>query len=719
MPDVLSPTSAFGSSADGYQEQSPTGFGINSPDLDPKTIKPKRRAISDVNHIFRIVGDLQMARREQNEKNGRIQSKLNSERPYDEAALKNEGLEYKSNFSTKPLSTTVGKVAARLTKSLQAARFLTAASLPESVPDSKKKSEAFRGKITDLIRKWPGWQNFCEEVATEDAVFGWATAAWLDEYSWKPEFFRQDRAFLPDGTKQTVDSVQFIAFLQYLMPHELAQFIENPKSAKTAGWEVENVVESINAARPQSIPAAQSAPYTDFRRLEDAIRESSVSLSLISGAKTIMLWHVFAVEIDGKVSHYIGDGNSKKLLFQKEDRFENTSECLALLSYEKAATLMGSKGIGREIYELSNALDRARNEAVDRLQLSGKIIVQGPANQIARFKLTVVGNVVLIPEGFTISQNRVEASVDEFLALENKLTQLLDQIAGGVTPKEFDRERVTTAEVNAYLSREEEKRDEITARFVTQFASGVITGMQRRIVSKKVRDEDAKRLREELLQIMSEEELEMLADQPALRTVEDFTMQEAQKIALIAQESRNDPLYDHRKVEEKKLTVLFGPDFANEVLLPENDPTVTAEQSRQQQLENTVLTQGQPVAVSPRDAHDVHIEVLKQALAPLAQQVGQQPNAEGLAVMQNLVQHWAEHFNFLQTSAIPKEQLAAMQKELTTVAQQIGEMQAQVEMQMQQQVQAEQELMTDPVAAGQRIAATEAAIAEQQAAPAA
>lgn len=663
-------------------EQAPTGSGVNSPGLTPGSTKPKRRAISDGAHIFRIIGDLQMARRQQNEKNGRIQAKLNSERPYNDNQLDAEGLGYKSNVSTKPLATTVGKVSSRLTKAVESSRYLTASSLPDSFPDAKKKTELFRSEATNLIRNWPGWYNFVNESFHEDAVFGWATVAWLDEYAWKPKFFRQDRAYMPDGTKQTVDAVPFIAFQEYVYPYELASMIENREAAEKAGWNIVHTVDSINNARVPSIPSAQAAPYTDFRRYEDAIRESSVSLSLMAGAKQIMLWHALAVEIDGRVSHYIADGNSQKVLFEKEDRYDSIKDCLAVLTYEHAQTLMGSKGIGREVYELAGALDRSRNEMLDRLQMSGKVFVRGPENKIQRFKLHVIGNIAIIGNDFEIAQVKIDPAVNEFLALEQQLTAILDQIAGGVTPRTFERERVTKAEVDLFASREEERRDDITTRAVRQFAE-VISTMQRRAYNPRVKDADAKASRERLLRYMSEEELEFLRTQPAIRTVEDYTMSEAQKIVLIAQEGAANPLYDHRKLEHKKLSVLMTPEFADDVLLPENDPTVTAEQARAQLLENALLEQGREMPVSPRDAHDVHLQVLKQGVAPVAQAAGG-GDAGAIAALEQYVKHWEGHLEALLQSGADKTALAPEVQQLKEVAQHLGELQAQAQAQMQQ-----------------------------------
>lgn len=668
-----------------YDGTLPTDSGINPAGLVPdgKNNKTRNRAISDVGHIFTIIGTLEMARREQNAKNGRIQAKLNSERPYEESELKAEGLDYKSNFSTKPLSTTVGKVSSRLTKAIQASRYLTAAELPDSVPDAKKKTELFRREFTNTLRRWPGWYDFCNKVNAEDSTFGWCAVTWLDETSWKPVFFRQDQSFFPDGTKQSPDSMQFAAFLQSVFPHELAEFIRNRSAAETAGWEIDNTVESINSAKPPSIPSAGAAPYTDVRLYEDAIRESSVSLSLVGGAKQVRLWHVLATEIDGKISHYIADGNTKKLLFSKEDRFKSVDECLALFSYEQAQTLMGSKGIGREVYELAGILDRARNEMVDRLQLSGKILVSAPENRISRLKLSVVGNVTIIPEGFIISQNKIEAGVEDFLALDGHLTQLLDQIAGGVSPRTFDRERVTKTEVDLFAAREEEKRDDITTRCVTQWGNGPLSTIQRRMFSTSCTDEDAKLARKNLLRYMTEEELDLLREMPALRTIEDFTQSEAQKIVLLAQESRNDPLYNHTKMERRKLSVLMDAEFAEDVLLPENDKTEIAEQTREQLFECDLLSKGVPIPVSPRDNHLIHIGVLKQTFGPVAQAAGGgDPNA--LATAGVWIKHWEDHLDFALQGATDKQLLAPMVKELKDVAKHFGELQAEASARAQQ-----------------------------------
>jgi hypothetical protein len=670
-------TGAFSGSAN-VQEQGPLDTGINSPGLSTKTLKPKRRAISDIDHVARVVDNLQQARRYQNEKNGRIQAKLNSERPYEDASLKAEGLGYKSNFSTKPMSTTVAKVASRLTKAIQKAKYLTSSALPDSIPDAKAKTELFRLEITNCIRRWPGWFTFLNDVATENSTFGWTTATWFDKSTWHPEHFRQDRAFLPDATKQGENSVQFGAFLQYVFPHELVPFIEDREAAELAGWQIDNVVDTINTARPPTIPSPQGAPYTDFRKYEDAIRESSATLSLLNGAKQCMLWHVPVTEIDGQISYYIMDGMSRKCLFKGEDRFSGIKDCLGLISFEQAnGTLMGSKGIGREIYELSNILDRARNETVDRLQMAGKVWIQGDEAAIDRFELTVLGNIAIIPTGFTVQQVKIETGTKDFIELDQLLTGLLDQIAGSVSPQKFEGDRVTKAAVDLFAERDEEKRDDVTTRFVQLFANNVIGTIQRKICSSECRDEDAIATRKKLLEYMPKEELDEIANQPALQTLEDYTQSDAQRLVLLAQEKRNDPLYDHAKLEHMAVSAAFSTELADNVLLPQNDPTDQNLNIRTQLLECDLLQQNIPMPVVATDNHKVHIAILQEVMKPLAAKAGKL-DPQALNKCLTFIKHWEDHMDMLQQGATSKQDLAPMLKDLHTVAAQLGKIKAQV-----------------------------------------
>jgi hypothetical protein len=156
---------------------------------------------------------------------------------------------------------------------------------------------------------------------------------------------------------------------------------------------------------------------------------------------------------------------------------------------------------------------------------------------------------------------------------------------------------------------------------------------------------------------MTREELDMLAKQSVAETVKDYTDLERQQIVVAAQEGRGNPLYNQKELERQKLTAQVDEEFAETVLLPDEDPTVQAEQTRLQQLELLIIAgQGAEVPVSPRDNHIVHLGVLMPVLESTAHAATTDPHA--VATLQALLTHAEAHYDAAAKSGAPKELLA-------------------------------------------------------------
>jgi len=659
----------------GVEDGATTG-AINPPDLSTG-LKPRCRAIKDEGQARTIIRTLETSRREQNIKNARIMSKYNAERPYTQSALNADGLGWKSNFTTKPLPLLVDKVAPRFVKLLDGMKYLTNSEMPAHIEQYSEKTEAFRREITKTIRSRPGWSDLVSDIAMENALFGYTSVAWLDEFHWWPKHFRQDSFFVPSGTKQLASSAQVCALRETFLVHELFDLIADKEAASAAGWNIGNTVNAINSA----IPENRRSRSTDWERVyEDLIRESNAGLSHESGALTVTVWHLLATEIEGKVSHYIltddPRGESEKTtdtpsfsgsLFERKDQFPGMANALAFFSFQYGnGKLHGSKGIGREIYGIAAMLDRARNEVFDRLNLSGKIIIQGDPKAIKKFKMSVVGNVLLIDENFAVSERKIDAGVEPFLALDQFLTQHLDQMAGATTPKAFEGERVTKAAVELFASREEESRDNISGRFLTQFAT-MMTTMQRRLCDADTVEKDAKEMQKRLLEILSRKELTLISEQAVAETVRDFTELERQQVVAFATENRGNPFYNQRELERRKTEAMFGDDFAKAVLLPDADPTEAAEQTRTQMLELLIIVgQASEIPVSPRDNHFIHLETMAPAMESAAQEAATK-GAQGIEVLQALLAHAEAHYEYAAEAGGDKERLAKLGKFLEGV----------------------------------------------------
>jgi len=646
MPDLTLPQ---------YSDQASDNIGaIASPDLPAGGGKPRNRSIIDAKQAKSIVTTLEVANKDRNVKNARIMAKYNSERPHTQAKLESEGLGWKSNYTSKPLPMLIDKVAPRFVQAIEGVKYLTNSKLPESIPGASIKTEAFRREITSTVRARPGWRSLVSELGQENALFGYAVLAWLDEFHWFPKFFRQDNFFLPTGTKQLPAFAQVVVLRETLLLHELAKMIADKEAAKIRGWDIEATVKAINSAMPENRRTKEQSPE---RVYEDMIRESVVGTSYEAGAKVVTLWHLLATENDGKVSHYIFDSVDFSELFSSEDQFDSMPEAVSFFSFQQGnGTMHGSKGIGREIYAMAGILDRSRNEVVDRLNLAGKIIIQGDEKQLARFKMSIVGNAILIGQGYNVVERKFDAAVEPFMQLDAFLTGLLDQMAGATTPKVFEGERVTKAQVDLFAAREEESRDTIIGRFLNQFAD-MMTTLQRRLCDSQTAEKDAKDMQARLLEIMSREELNQLSKQAVAETVKDYTDLERQQVVIAAQESQGNPLYNQKELQRRKLTAQVDEEFADAVLLPDEDPTVLAEQTRMQQLELLIIAgQGAEVPISPRDNHVVHLQVLMPVLESTAHAATTDPHA--VATLQALLKHAEEHYFAAVKAGVPKELFA-------------------------------------------------------------
>jgi len=360
------------------------------------------------------------------------------------------------------------------------------------------------------------------------------------------------------------------------------------------------------------------------------------------------------------------------------------SEACAFFTFQQGnGTVHGSKGIGRELYALAAMLDRTRNEIVDRLNLSGKMIVQCDEKQIKKFRMSVVGNTILIGKGYDVLERKIEGAVEPFLQLDQFLAGILDQLAGATTPRVFEGERVTKAQVDFFAEREEEAKDNIIGRFLNQFAD-MMTTIQRRICDPNTTDADAQDMQRRLLLIMTPEELEFLRNQRVAETVKDNTEMERQKIILVAQEGRGNPLYNQRELERRKITAQIDEEFANAVLLPEEDPTETSEQTRLQMLELLLITtHSTHVPVSPRDNHITHLQIVMNAMQSTAEQAKTDPHA--VEVLKAMLVHATDHVNQAMQQGYPKDQIAEAAGIVAKLTKAMPELEAHAQAQLQAQ----------------------------------
>lgn len=628
---------------------------IQSPDLN-KSGKPTQHSVRDISQARSIVQSLISANRDRQKINSRIVAKYNAEKPYDQRRLETEGLGWKQNFTTKPLPQIIEKVYPRFVSAIDALKYFTNSRLSDKWENATEKTEKFRKIITELIRGKKGWKTFIEDIAFENSLFGHCITGNLDEFSWFPKAFKQDESFVSDGTKIIPSFAQVVVLQERMLPHELYALIEDRKAAETAGWEIGATIEQINKASPAQLRDMLNVGGTHETWYQNAVRELNVGSSYQAGASVINVYSLLAREVTGRVSHYRLAGDNLDLIYEKDDRFCCMDACVAFFSYQRGnGTLHGSKGIGRDIYELAGMLDRVRNEIVDRSILSGKTLVQGDPKRIHTFKMSVLGAMAIIPMNWVVLENKIDGNTEPFLKLDAYFQMLVDQLIGNTSPPRPEGEAFrSSAAWQLLAAREEEGKDTKIARFMEQFVS-LIGQMQKKILDPETVDEDAKEAQKKLKEFLSDEELDELRESPVAGTIRDLSPIERQLIVAIAAEKRGNPLYNQRALEVEDLTSRIGAEFADRVLLPVNDPTEQVEQQRLQQMELALISQGQPVPVSPRDNHQVHLEILVPVAEQMAQAITQ--GQADTAMLEAILGHITEHYNSAVSAGAPKSAL--------------------------------------------------------------
>ena len=594
---------------------------IESPELETITAKPGR-ALRTVAQAKAICLRMEESSRERNLKNARITAKYGAEQPFSSKKLKDDNQAWRSNFSTKPLPVLVDRVVPRFSQALDAPRYLTNAELPDG-PGNNEKTELFREEITKLIRNKTEWRSLKDSIAHENTLFGYCMVGWLDEYSWWPSFYRQDQGFCLTNTKQTPDSAQVLVLKETFMPHELFKMVSDRKAATDRGWRLDNVVEAINTAMPHS----RTAESNPARVYEDLERECCLGASMEDGAKVIPVYHLLVTEIDGQVSHYIFTSDSFIELFGQTDQFPSMNDAAAFFSFQHGnGTMHGSKGIGREVYNIAGVVDRQRNELVDKMWLSGKMMVTADESNLKRFQMQILGSTILIGQDYAIKKVEIDPQVGPSIEMDRFLTSILDTIGGAVTAQKFS-SGTTRAEINYVAGQEGEQKDNLMVRFMQQ-ACDMLTVMQRRACRADSTDPIAIEMQKRLLVVMTRKELDNLANQRVAGTIAELSDQERQVIIQVARESVGNPMFNSREMLQRKLTAQMDSRFAESVMLPENDPTEQAEQVRGQQLELMLIAgQSTDVPVSARDNHQIHLGVLGEALKQASKVAAQDPAA--------------------------------------------------------------------------------------------
>jgi hypothetical protein len=685
--------------------------------VDPDTLQV-RRTFKDASQAHSAYRRLKQQNVERNRKNQMIQKKLNLEPPYSNKKLESMGQNWRSNRPTGFISTMISRIQPPFRQVIETAATLTFAQYPIESIDAEQKTKVFREEITKCIRGWKGFDDLVAQVVHENTTFGFCGLCWDDLRDWKPEFLRQDYTFFSIETPQVTDQTPIWARKRRYQIAELLPVLEDPELSASAGWHINNLVESINNA----IPAGRTLDSDDdARRYEDWIREGSYGASYENDAKYVELGEILVREPHGKISRYLFDDKSGKEICTQVDRYNTMSECLALFSIEiGAGNLMSSRGAGRDLYNTHVAVEKARNLVVDNTYLKGLLLLKkGPNAKVGVAPLTVHHPVAFVSEGYEVIPQNLPADTDDFLKLDQFVSGLAEIQVGTFLPTapiSGDGSK-TASEINRVAAIENQLREGILMRFSRQFSQAVermqkgichpehikaaadVKGLldiarqtqqnavwaRREVVEAFDRsmmelpsfmipfeipehlDEDAVHCCLNMIERnMPPSDILLLAYSPASQLLQDTTPQDNVVLDNLIARYTGNPNINQDELIKLDWSRKLGATIANSVILPKDQvEAIAIEATRQQVLELQAIIAGQEIPVSPRDNDMVHLDTMAQKLMPVIANLpaGSLP-PEGVNPLVKAMQHFAGHIAAAEAKGAPKQIIAQYKQAL-------------------------------------------------------
>lgn len=655
-------------------------FTPDAPELtysEEKGYENKRPAVEDESEASEIFKNLFDDAEIVISKAAMIRKKLDGiDPPYNPYALQQTGKSNKSNISTGFLASTASKVSPRLYSYINNTRYLTAVDLPpyiesddgqelKPIENHQEKSRALKEIFSRKTREWSKWFPFLVGLSQETANLGHAFAAFTDDLEWRPTLYRLDHAQVPTGTEVLEEEVPFFGIRDELMVHELFEKVEDYKIAQEEGWEVDNVLEALARAAPLDLP--DTGEEEDAISYQDMIRELIPEFSRRKNANIVEIGHLFVLEYDGTVSHWMFERETENLLYKKERRFERMSDVVTVFTFEFGnGRVHGSQGIGHKLYDIAVGVEKARNSAIDNLRNRGKIQikVEGGASALQKAKVIHHDDMTLIsgaePVGSSVSLPDVTESA---IALDNWMINLAEMKIGAYTPPPRVPGVNTTATQESITAQRENEERRVILEFWLKNVSVLMHAMARRMFNPESTDRVAIQARKEAqAQGITDEEIDVWRNSYPSGSLLDMSDVEDQKLVAYIQTKLGNPRYRQDRLEYDQTSAAIGDQYAERYVIPEADQTVASEAVRMQELELSIIEKGVDVPVSPRDNHLIHMEILRGQKNPqtgfydqgaISAFMAQQNYDAGVAAFE----HYTDHFQIAESENILGERI--------------------------------------------------------------
>lgn len=656
-------------------------IGIDSATISAPPIKKdgeldtEQKSVRNISQAWDICKALDFNNKERALRTATIQAIHDGEPPRSSAKQAEKAKSWQSNFSTNWLAGIVGRVAQRFVNAEAAQLYVTQARLPSSIPDYKRKSDIMQGKFTRLVRGWSGNSGLINSLAVETTLQGYTYGVFLDPTTWKPTMFKQDRCYMPELSGEHAREIQFFVAK---MDYRLDEFLDLWKDEEIAGdngYNLDNCIWAANNAKMQD--PRVDATTTEFRRIVELINEGVLGLTYTnSGARVVYTYLLFNREYDGKVSFWLIERDSGKLLRFSSKLFDKMENVLAMYYFEPGnGCIHSSKGIGRKLAAVAISKELTRCSMMDNIRMSSLCIVRVDPKDRNRMAPTIMAPFVVLDKSIDVSQTQFTPNAEAYETADQFTDNWAEQATGAWITQQLDdkgKPAKTATQSQLDANRETETADIQIRRWLDLMAN--LRQIQqlrafsddnikeaRRHYEKFQKDPksetydaydkmDDPELMLALIEIMREQilddEIKAWRRSPASIFAHVQDTASNMGIGLVVQKYKGDPAVNQTELKTRDIESMVGPEVAKLLIMPGMDQDVVLEAARFQMIESSTMYDMQlPISVAPADNHAVHCATLQTLLTTVAAPVLSQGSSDPklLKTVELNMNHFAEH----------------------------------------------------------------------------
>ena len=592
----------------------------------------------------------------------RIMSMFDGQPPYNNSTLKALGQSYRSNLN-------FGEAYSDLEKALSAYVDLVngvdrLANIRLNVGADPANLEIGEILSEEFHRAFIGWDRFhylYNLLAHNFVAYGLGAIFFENENSWKYNVCGLGDFLVPDQTPTNEDMVEFVAVKRSYLAHELFDFIEDPKAAKEAGWDVKEVKEAIKRASANAGQVGRE--HDDWEQLQKEIKTNELHYSYVR-SPTIPVVHYYCRENDGSYSHFIGlrDGTGE-FLFRRNKRFKKATEAFIFFPFSVGNGLLHSvRGLGHKIFPSVAVSNRFRNTMIDGALLNSTLLLQPATPADAdNFVLSQQGPVTILPPNVSIVNGRMTNIGDASLPILSDLSRQRANVSGAYQlegtsdglskPRTAEEIRasvanqsvLTTSSMNLFYTPWQKFLKEVFRRMIdknySEYESGYenVKEFHNRLKMRKI---DAKTLKPELLDV-----------EPVRAVGYGSPAQRLQAFNEFLQISGGFDEVGRQNLLRDRVAARVGDSNVDRYVPPPNAqklrPTLDAKMAA---LENAAMSGGKAIPVSPDDLHGEHCRVHFTDVAQNLQMLEQNQQVDERQMLQYfsaLMPHCSGHLQFL------------------------------------------------------------------------